>query len=98
MQDRERTVEQYLRRRVESLGGECVKFIPDYDRGMPDRIVILPHGGLVWCELKRPSGGKLSGAQMVRHEELRRLGQRVEVLWSREDVDRFLGEMIREAD
>lgn len=57
---------------------------------MPDRIVILPHGTVVWCELKRPSGDKLSGAQMVRHEELRRLWQRVEVLWSREDVDRFI--------
>jgi hypothetical protein len=87
MQDIERDVEQYLRRRVEQAGGRCVKYIPDLTRGWPDRIVLLPGGVLAWVETKRPRGGRVSVAQRVAHEHLRRLGQRVELVWSKEDVD-----------
>jgi len=91
MQERERAVEQYLRRQVEARGGRCVKFDPSSARGWPDRIVLLPRGHLIWVELKRPEGGKVSSAQRVAHEELRRLGQNVVVLKSKEEVDEFLG-------
>ena len=91
MQERERAVEQYLRRQVEARGGRCVKFDPSSTRGWPDRIVLLPHGHLIWVELKRPRGGVVSPAQRVAHEELRRLGQNVVVLKSKEEVDEFLG-------
>lgn len=96
MADRERQVEQYLRRRVEELGGRCVKFDPGTARGWPDRIVLLPRGHLIWAELKRPVGGRLSDAQRVAHEELKRLGQYVVVLRSREEVDEFLKGQQRE--
>lgn len=86
----EREVEKYLTDEVKKLGGECFKFIPDFARGMPDRLVCLPHGISVWVETKRPEGGKLSAAQKLRHVELRRLGQSVEVAWCREDVDRLV--------
>lgn len=86
----ETEVESYLRRRVEAMGGKCVKFVPDFARGFPDRIAILPHGTLIWVETKRPVGGVLDPYQNVQHVLLRRLGQRVEVTWSREDVDRLL--------
>ena len=88
----ESEVEAYLRRKVESLGGMCVKFLPDFARGFPDRIIILPNGVLFWAELKRPGGGRLDPAQNVAHTLLRRLGQRVEVVWSRDDVRKVLGE------
>ena len=45
---RENEVEAYLRRQVEKLGGLCIKIPADYMRGIPDRIVLLPHGVLVW--------------------------------------------------
>jgi len=67
-----------------------VKFLPDYKRGWPDRILLLPGGVSVWVETKRPVGGKLSSAQMVAHETLRRLGQRVEVVWTKEAADRLV--------
>lgn len=86
-------MESYLRRKVEKLGGICLKFLPDFARGFPDRVVILPGGVLVWVETKRPVGGKLDPAQNVAHVLLRRLGQRVEVVWSREDADRLLGKL-----
>ena len=48
----EKDVEGYLTRQVERLDGRCLKFIPDIDNGMPDRLVLLPGGITVWVELK----------------------------------------------
>ena len=89
----EHEVETYLRNKVKERGGRCVKLIPDYARGYPDRLVILPEGVLIWVETKKPRGGRLSLMQRVCHGELRKLGQRVEVVWSKEDVDRLLREI-----
>lgn len=83
----ESEVESYLRKLVERRGGVCIKFLPDYSRGFPDRILLLPGGKLTWVEMKRPQGGRLSPAQKVQHVLLRRLGQRVEVVWSKEQAD-----------
>ena len=79
-----------MRTVAEARGGRCVKFLPDYQRGWPDRILLLPAGVLVWVETKRPVGGRLSPAQMVAHEVLRRLGQRVELVWTKEEADRLV--------
>lgn len=84
----EREVESYLVRRVEEMGGMCPKF--DSVRGWPDRVVLLPSGVLAWVETKRPVGGVLSPAQLVVHEQLRRVGQQVYVVWSQEEVDELL--------
>ena len=84
----EREVEGYLVRRVGKMGGMCPKF--DSVRGWPDRIVLLPAGVMAWVETKRPVGGVLSPAQLVVHEQLRRVGQQVYVVWSREEVDGLL--------
>ena len=83
----ENEVEGHLRRLVEKAGGLCVKFLPDFARGFPDRIVLLPGGVLVWVETKRPQGGVLSPVQKVQHVLLRRLGQRVEVVWTKDQAD-----------
>jgi hypothetical protein len=86
----ESEVESHLRVKVELVGGQCVKFIPDYKRGFPDRLVLLPGGKSVWVETKRPVGGKPSPSQLVAHEQLRRLGQRVEMVWTKEAADRLV--------
>lgn len=83
---REREVEARLRRRVErDLHGLCIKLTEG--RGLPDRLIILPGGCCIFAEIKRPVGGRLSSAQIVQHQRLRRLGHRVEVLWSMKQVD-----------
>ena len=92
---RERDVERHLCARVEALGGACDKFIPDNKPGMPDRIVMLPGGVLVWVELKRPKGGRLSELQKLRHRQLRALGQRVEVAWTKEQADALVDSLTR---
>lgn len=73
---------------VESLGGQCPKMGQD---GWPDRLAILPGGLLIWVETKRPDG-KHDPLQRWRAATLRRLGQRVEIPWSKDDVERLLRE------
>lgn len=90
----ESEVESYLRRRVEKAGGMCVKFLPDFARGFPDRIVLLPRGVLVWVETKRPQGGVLSPTQKVQHALLRRMGQRVEVVWTKDQADDLIDSLV----
>ena len=90
----ENEVEGHLRRRVEKVGGLCVKFLPDFARGFPDRIVLLPGGVLVWVETKRPQGGVLSPVQKVQHVLLRRLGQRVEVVWTKDQADDLIDSLV----
>ena len=90
----ENEVEGHLRRRVEKVGGICVKFLPDFARGFPDRIVLLPGGVLVWVETKRPQGGVLSPVQKVQHVLLRRMGQRVEVVWTKDQADALIDSLV----
>ena len=85
----ERDIEQYLVEQVEARGGQAhkIKFIGR--RGAPDRLVILPDGVMHLVELKRP-GGRLSPAQTMFRAALPP-GTDCLVLWSIEDVDRWLG-------
>lgn len=85
-------MEARLRGLVEAQGGECKKFIPDYARGWPDRIVLLPNGVSCWVETKT-KGGVLSGAQLVAHETLRRLGQQVAVVWTKAQAEELVRQL-----
>jgi hypothetical protein len=61
-----------------------------YARGWPDRIVALENGEVLWVELKRP-GGTLSALQEKVLDDLAKLGHKVHVTYSKEDIDRVLG-------
>lgn len=54
--DRERDVEKWLKKEIESLGGEFWKFISPGRDGVPDRIAMFPDGRLVFVELKTTRG------------------------------------------
>lgn len=84
--DLERDVERRLIRRVEDLGGLCVKAGQD---GWPDRIVMLPGGRLYWVELKRRKGVQ-SDLQKYRARQLEAVGQKVQYLWSTDAVDGWI--------
>lgn len=90
---REREVELRLVNLVSAHGGLCLKFVPDQAPGMPDRQVLMPGGVTVWVELKRPKGGRLSPLQMWRHEQLRKLGQRVEIVWTKEQAEALVRDL-----
>ena len=86
---REKTIEQKLVRAVKGRGGVCPKLTsPGFD-GMPDRLVLLPHGKAGFVEVKAP-GEKPRPIQESRHRLLRRLGFKVYVLDCAEDIPRIL--------
>lgn len=85
----EKQVESALVKAVKNRGGIAPKFVsPGFD-GMPDRIVLLPHGRFAFVELKAP-GKKPRPLQVSRHGLLRRLGFKVYVIDSTEQIGGIL--------
>jgi hypothetical protein len=85
----ERQIEAALVRQARMVGGAAYKWTSPGNSGVPDRIVFLPGGRVVLVELKAP-GKKPTPLQLAVHEQLRALGQRVEVVDSKEGVDAVL--------
>lgn len=86
----ERDLEGYFTRQCKKYRLLTLKLHVRFARGWPDRIVALENGEVLWVELKRP-GGKLSPLQVKVHEDLGKLGHKVHVVYSKEDIDRVLG-------
>lgn len=84
----EKYLEKKLVKVVEQVGGMCIKIHNPYYRGLPDRLVILPDGGIVWVELKT-LGKKPTKLQQLAHEELRKREQLVYVIDSEEKLNEF---------
>ena len=81
----EKQIEQYLVKRVKEMGGKAYKFVSPGNAGVPDRLVCLPGGRIVFVELKAP-GKKPTPLQLVKHRELQNLGFKVLVIDSKEVV------------
>ena len=45
---REQDIERNLTRQVKQLGGLCLKFVSPGTAGVPDRLIILPSGRVVF--------------------------------------------------
>ena len=93
----ERDVERALVKGVEALGGKAYKFVSPGNAGVPDRLVCLPMGRVIFVELKE-KGGRVSGLQLSQIKRLSRLGHKVRVLKGRAEVDAFLSEIGGDAD
>ena len=90
---REKKIEQKLVTAVKKHGGICPKFVsPGFD-GMPNRLLLLPHGRFAFVEVKAPNQ-KPRPLQLSRHRLLRRLGFRVYVLDALEDIDKIIKEVM----
>ena len=90
---REKKIEQKLVTAVKKHGGICPKFVsPGFD-GMPDRLLLLPHGRFAFVEVKAPNQ-KPRPPQLSRHRLLRRLGFKVYVLDALEDIDKIIKEVM----
>lgn len=89
---REKQIERKLSIAAKNMGGIAPKFVsPGFD-GMPDRIVLLPHGRLTFIELKAP-GKKLRPLQEKRKQQLEALGFSVFVVDSIEQIGGILDEI-----
>jgi hypothetical protein len=87
---RESSIEGYLRDRVKQAGGLCVKLNPAGLVGIPDRLVVLPGGRILFVEVKKPRGGVVGKAQFVWRDRLLGLGVAHRFCFTREDVDELM--------
>lgn len=85
----ERDVERKLRLAVEAAGGKCLKWVCPGWSGVPDRIILLPGGRVIFAELKRPKGGIVSDLQQWWAKELRSLGFEVWTVKDEAELDAF---------
>ncbi len=89
---REKLTEKILTVQARKRGGIALKFTSPGMDGMPDRLVLMPGGRMAFVEVKAP-GRKPRPLQESRHSMLRRLGFRVYVLDSREQIGGILDEI-----
>lgn len=69
----EREIESKLKKPIEQLGGLCLKFVTPGFTGVPDRIILLPGGRVVFAETKAPGKVERPRQKLVQGI-LRRLG------------------------
>lgn len=87
--DSEKVIERKLVEAVKANGGMCIKLLCDNLLGLPDRMVLMPHGKIAFVELKT-TGQKPRRIQVFIHEKLKALGFRVEVIDTTEGVNNFI--------
>lgn len=85
MGQRERKVEECLKKRVERLNGECLKWTSPGNSGVPDRLCIIPGEEIFGVEVKTYDG-RLSSVQERMIERLDLAGMMVHVVYGQEDV------------
>ena len=89
---REASIEHRLFTGVKKAGGWALKFTSPGHAGVPDRIVLLPEGRLIFVELKKETG-KLTPLQIETHNKLRNLGFDVRTLYGKDYVEGFIREV-----
>jgi len=88
---RESKIEKALCDEVKKRSGLCIKLLPLYFAGIPDRLVLLPNGIMFFCELKA-EGKTPRKVQGAVHKQLRALGFNVEVADSIEQCVKLVNE------
>lgn len=86
---KEKKIEEYLRNEIKKIGGTAYKFVSPGNNGVPDRLVLLPKGNMIFVELKSENG-KLTKLQELQIKKLNSLGNEVWIINSKKGVDEFI--------
>lgn len=70
----EKEIEMSLVKMVKRHGGMCLKWVCPSWAGVPDRIILLPGGRVMFVELKRSKTSTVSAMQVWWSKKLRDLG------------------------
>lgn len=97
MKKDERDIEKWMREKIEQLGGVFMKWVSPGNDGVPDRIAILPGGGIYFIELKK-DGGTPRKLQRWQQDRLRRLGCDVRTVEGMREARQFIEEVSRYAN
>ena len=90
---REKDVERKLIQAVRHSGGLALKFVSPGFNGVPDRMLLLMGGKVAFCEVKAP-GEKPRPLQVHRMEQLRKMGFRVYVIDSVEQIRSVMEDLV----
>lgn len=93
----ESQIEKLLVKEVKKRNGIALKITSPSMAGLPDRLVLLPKGRIIFVELKRP-GGKPRPLQVAVHNTLFKLGFPVAVIDSQYGILKLLLEDMRCSD
>lgn len=85
----EKAIERYLVDMAKQNGLLCLKYSNANMVGYPDRLLVLPGGGVVWVELKS-KGRKPTRIQQLRMAELSAMGHEVKVIDNKADIDKLI--------
>lgn len=88
----EKQIEKKFSEKIKKIGARAFKFVSPGVNGVPDRIVLMPNGKIVFAEIKAP-GKKLRPLQQKRKEELEALGFKVYVIDSVKGVGEAIDEL-----
>lgn len=89
----EKQIERQFVKVVKAKGGICPKFVsPGFD-GVPDRLVLLPHGRMAFAEMKAP-GKKMRPLQVRRKRQLEKLGFKVYCIDNIGQIGEILNEIL----
>lgn len=89
---RERDIEKWLRRQIESMGGKFMKFTSPGNNGVPDRLAVLSGGLIYFIELKTDRG-RLTPIQVWQIDRLRQLGVNAAVIRGMDEARSFIEEV-----
>lgn len=76
---KESELESILVSEIRKVGGRSYKWVSPGNSGVPDRIVFLPGGKVIFVELKTDSG-KVGAQQKIQINRIQSLGQDVRVV------------------
>ncbi len=85
----EKAIERYLVDQAKQNGLPCLKYSNPNMVGYPDRLLVLPGGGVIWVELKS-KGCKPTKIQQMRIAELTGMGHRVNVIDNKTDIEKLI--------
>lgn len=91
MLESEKLLETKLKNGVEALGGVYLKLLPNFMSGIPDRLCLIPEGRVVFVELKTTKK-RPKKIQLWVHAKLRKIGFRVEVIDTSEQIKNLISE------
>ncbi len=89
----EKEIERYFKAQLEKRGAIVFKFVSPGQAGVPDRMVLLPGGRVVFAEMKAP-GQKPRPLQRAVFARMERAGHRVYVIDSKAAVKKFIEEVM----
>ena len=89
----EKELEAQLVTAINRRGGWCPKWTSPGTAGVPDRIVLLPGGRILFVEMKRPKGSRVGALQEYWRDVLTRLGFENRIIYTESELHSLLAEL-----